>query len=209
MTIDQSREARRIMEFREAQWFMSLEFMRQLEKARCPDTYLDRVLQWAQQGDLDPLAEIFENRKSSLRLKPAMLELLAKVLRRAKKSDKNVARMATGDRHFQIATFVQMRKGRMGLTKAYQEAAKNFGYIDTRQIRRIYTNYRKLCMSHLEWLEQIAQSDSFDKEQKAGAKILVRKYTYDIPFLASKFGILRYEIDAQGLKEHFFAGTGN
>jgi hypothetical protein len=165
----------------ETLWFLVMKLVRQQHEARCTDDYLDIVLECAQRGDLDPLIEVFENRKGSLRLKPAMLKFVAEVLRRAKKPNKKFPRLATTDRQFEIATFVQMQTARMGLTEAYKKAAERFEYKDTRQIRTIYTQYRKLCMLVL---KQIEQTDFGDKEKRA-AKRVCRKLGIPDLFVAS------------------------
>jgi hypothetical protein len=164
MTIDQ--KSRR---------FLAEDFI--VHKARCSNEYLDFLLQWAQQGDLNPLIEVFENCKRPLRLKPAMLKFLAEALRRVRKPEKNIARMATGERQYGIAVFVDGLKDHIGLMKAYQEAAKIFGYKDTKRVRDIYKHFAKLAIEEL--------------EQPLGMPLL------------------RYEIDAQGLKQHFFPESGN
>ena len=183
---------------REAVWFLGKKLLVERLKARCPWDYQDIVLHWAQKGDLNPLTEFFENRAvrtRSLRLKPSVLKFLAEVLRRAKKADKKIATMETVDRQFEIATFVHMRKASTGLTKAYEQAAEKFGYKGTRQIRTIYSEYRKFC--ELELLQWQAESMDFDEQKKAGKRV------------QRKLGmpqVERYEIDPQALREHLGSG---
>ena len=167
---------------------------------KCPDGYLDHILYWAQRGDLDPLVKVFESRKGSLRLKPAMLKFLAEVLRRAKKRNKKFPRMATADRQFEIATFVYLNKDHIGLIQAYKEAAKKFRYKNTRQIRAIWKKAEKFVITHFWELERL----DLNLEAKNALKIYGRKLGIRSALLDT-----RYEIDTQGLKQHFFPGSGN
>ena len=97
-------------------WFMSAQSTNEALKARCPSEYLDnQLLPWAQEkGDLNPLIEFFETRTHSIRLRPAMLKFLAEVLRRTKKPNKKIARLATGKRQFEIATDLRWAAAMVG-----------------------------------------------------------------------------------------------